>query len=350
MSGRCGARQEVEHRAGLLPDFRNLGVAFKVLVLGEAINVFVLFALAPGGRIDVLAYPGAALGYELTLLAVLGVLALGAPWLRRMQYRLGIVAVIAAAAPTAVVVDLVLGGWLGAAASVGWLKAAVLAAVITGVILIYFDWRQRVLSPAVLDARLEALQARIRPHFLFNGLNTAVAVLRESPKLAESVLLDMADLFRVVLAEPRALVPLRSELRVARAYLDVEQLRLGDRLEVKWSLEGVPEDVLVPVLLLQPLLENAVRHGVELLEGAGEVEVRLAQHGRFLEMVISNPVPHTLRTAPEGHRMALANIAERLALHFDEEGQLQVREGDNRFVVRVRMPIRREAGGANGRA
>lgn len=338
-SGRIGSSQGPDHPSPVIPNFRNLGVVFKVLVLGELINVVALFAHAPEGRLDLLANGVAPLGYELTLLTALGLVVVAWPFLTRRTYRQAVMAVVGIAAVTAATLDLAMGALLGPPATAGTMKAAVVGAIVAGVILAYFDWRQRVLSPALIEARLEALQARIRPHFLFNSLNAAIAVLREKPRLAESVLLDMADLFRVVLAEPRALVPLGHELRVARAYLEIEQVRLGERLKVRWMLDDLPEDALVPVLMLQPLLENAVWHGIEPLQGEGEVGIRLTRSGRLLELEVSNPLPDTPRANAEGHRIALANIEERLALHFDDEARLTVSDTDGRFVVRVRLPI-----------
>jgi two-component system, LytTR family, sensor histidine kinase AlgZ len=138
----------------------------------------------------------------------------------------------------------------------------------TGVALLYFDLRARALSPALTEARLQALQARIRPHFLFNSMNAVLSLIRTEPKRAERMLEDMSELFRVLMADNRKLSPLADELLLCRRYLEIEQIRLGDRLIVTWQVDAMPADALVPPLILQPLVENAVYHGIEPRERA----------------------------------------------------------------------------------
>ena len=133
----------------------------------------------------------------------------------------------------------------------------------------YFHLRARALSPAIVEARLQALQARIRPHFLFNSINAVLSLVRSEPARAEIALQDMADLFRVLMRDNRDLAPLADELELCRQYLELEQLRLGERLTVDWNLKSMPADALVPPLVLQPLLENAVYHGIEPSSDAG---------------------------------------------------------------------------------
>ncbi|MDO9189761.1 MAG: histidine kinase, partial [Sulfurimicrobium sp.] len=130
--------------------------------------------------------------------------------------------------------------------------------LLTAALLAYFNLRSRALSPALAEARLQALQARIRPHFLFNSINAVLSLIRSNPKRAESALEDMADLFRVLMADNLNLVSLEREVALSRQYLGLEQLRLGERLQVTWHIEKMPSDALIPPLVLQPLLENAV--------------------------------------------------------------------------------------------
>lgn len=322
-----------------VPDFRNLGVILRYLLIAELAKAVTLYALSPGGAGDLLELLGSSFQFELSLLGVALALFVVSPWVRQLPYRKGVCAVVTVAAAMAAAAEVLVWRTVGLATLTDPSKSAVIAALLAGLILMYFNWRQRILSPAIAESRLMALQARIRPHFLFNSINTAISVVRDDPKRAEEVLLDMSELFRVVLAEPRALVSLGDELRVARAYLDIEQVRLGERLRVRWECEGVPLGAQVPVLLLQPLVENAVWHGIEPAPEGGEITVRISCRHKILQIEVSNPVVVTGRSRPGGNRIALDNIAERLALHFDAEAQLRVIEKEGHFRVRVRLPL-----------
>jgi two-component system, LytTR family, sensor histidine kinase AlgZ len=206
-------------------------------------------------------------------------------------------------------------------------------------LLTYFALRARLQSPALAEARLMALTARIRPHFLFNSLNAVLGVIRSDPRRAEEALEELADLFRVLMRENRELVPLSEELSLVRKYLALERLRLGDRLQVKWDIESCPPDALIPPLMLQPLLENAVYHGIEPAEQPAEITVRFAHRGDQLLIELSNP--YVLGASDHiGNQMALANIRERLMLFYDLEASLETRAGDGRYVVRMLMPYR----------
>lgn len=332
-----------------LPDFRNFGVILRGVLIAEAASVAAQVSSAPDGFAALLRLTEWGGLFEISLLCIGLFLVVVSPWLARLRYRAGVRVVIGSAAVLAGAVQAGLQAWVSIPAA-GVLEAAVVAALLAGLILAYFNWRQRVLSPALAESRLIALQARIRPHFLFNSINAAISVVREDPRRAEEVLLDMSDLFRVVLAEPRALVSLGDELRVARAYLDIERVRLGDRLRVRWECDDVPLGTAVPVLLLQPLVENAVWHGIEPAPAGGEIVVRITCRRKTLLIEVSNPVVPVTRAKGSGNRMALANIEERLALHFDAEARLRVIRPDGLFVVRVRLPCTTQQGGARAEA
>lgn len=322
-----------------LPDFRNLGVLLRVLVISEFASLVALVAHAPEGFAALGRVAASDLPFESSLLIVVLLLFIVSPRLANLPYQWGVSAVLGIAAAVSGGLDVGLRAWGGASPTVDALKAAGLAVVLAGLILAYFNWRQRVLSPALAEARLMALQSRIRPHFLFNSLNTALSLVRQDPRLAEQVLLDMADLFRVLLADSRALVPLADEVRLAKSYLEIEQLRLGGRLRMHWDAEGAPLGVQVPILVLQPLLENAVRYGVEPSADGGDVSVAIGSHGRQLVIEVRNPVFGSDGPPPMGNRIALANIAERLALHFDAEGSLRTSTREGQFVVKVSIPL-----------
>lgn len=322
-----------------LPDFRNLGVLLRVLLIAEATN---LVALAAHSTDPLAALKGGGSGglpYESSLLAAVLMLFMLSPRLARFPYDHGVAVAIALVVGVAAALDLVFQAWTGTIVWTVVLKSAVMSGLLAALILGYFNWRQRALSPALARARLIALQSRIRPHFLFNSLNTAVSLLRQDPRLAEQVLLDMSDLFRALLADSRALVPLADEIRLAQAYLQIEQLRLGDRLRMHWELDDVPLSVRVPILLLQPLLENAVRYGVEPSAEGGDVFVQVRMGVREMVVEVRNSIVPKESAVPGGNKIALANIEERLALHFDAEGSLGISVRDDLFCVKVRVPL-----------
>lgn len=189
--------------------------------------------------------------------------------------------------------------------------------------------------------RLQALQSRIRPHFLFNSMNSVASLIRSDPDMAEKALQDLADVFRVLLADARKMVPITAEGELARQYLDIEKLRLGDRLQVKWTASNVPRSALIPSLTLQPLLENAVYHGIEPSFAGGTVDIQLWSEGEDLKIMISNPVPEVTNPAQhrKGNKIALSNVRERLIRHFGGRATLQNLEQKGSYHVKISMPI-----------
>jgi len=221
----------------------------------------------------------------------------------------------------------------------GLARTLALAAVAALLLLAYLRLLTRAYSPALAEARLQALQSRIRPHFLFNSLNAVLSLIRRDPKRAERALEDLADLFRVLMQDNRSFVPLADELALLERYAALEALRLGERLSVTWELEAAPMDALMPPMVLQPLLENAVYHGVEPGAGQGRVLVRIERRGGRVHVLVDNPYieEHAHR---QGNRMALENIRERLQLFFDAEASIAMRIADGRYIVEMEMPYR----------
>jgi two-component system, LytTR family, sensor histidine kinase AlgZ len=220
-----------------------------------------------------------------------------------------------------------------------------IAAIVGALALRYFfvahEWRRSVEAEA--HSRIRALQARIRPHFLFNSLNAIASLTRSAPARAEEAIEDLADLFRVSLAESRTLVPLREELEVARLYQRMEQLRLGERLAVRWQVADLPPQALVPSLLLQPLLENAIGHGIEPLPEGGTVVVTGRLESGELVLEVVNPVSATARAVRSGNRMALDNVRERLELAFPGRAAVTVDDGAGQYRVTLRFPATADA-------
>jgi two-component system sensor histidine kinase AlgZ len=220
------------------------------------------------------------------------------------------------------------------------LRNLAVCAIAAGLALRYFyvahQWQSNVEAEA--QSRVRALQARIRPHFLFNSMNTIASLTRSNPRVAEQAIADLSDLFRASLREHRERIPLANEIEIARAYERVERLRLGDRLRVDWQLDDLPTDVQVPALILQPLLENAVYHGIEPLEKGGTIRIACRRDGRRAVITIDNPVPQRVVGRRTGHRIGLDNVRQRLELMFPGEADVEVIEAPEHFIVTLRFP------------
>jgi two-component system sensor histidine kinase AlgZ len=219
------------------------------------------------------------------------------------------------------------------------LRNLAIGLVVTALALRYFyvahEWQRNVEMQA--RARVHALQARIRPHFLFNSMNTIASLTRSDPALAESAVQDLADLFRANLSEKRNTITLAEELEVARIYQRIEQLRLGERLRVEWNISQLPMHALVPGLLLQPLLENAIYHGVEPQPDGGVVTVNGELSGGLVTVVVRNRVADR-QNDREGNKLALANIRERLSLMYGERALVKAGRFDEEYIVTLRFP------------
>jgi two-component system sensor histidine kinase AlgZ len=198
------------------------------------------------------------------------------------------------------------------------------------------QWRSNVEGEA--RARVDALQARIRPHFLYNSMNTIAALTRTDPARAEDAVLDLADLFRASLKEQHGLITLAEEFDAARIYQRIEKLRLGDRLQVQWNVDALPPGALIPALTLQPLLENAVRHGIEDLGEGGTVTVEGSVNDGALLLTVRNPMPQDTTQGRGGHGLALPNIRERFALLFGARASVSAQREGDAFVVHLRWP------------
>jgi len=218
-----------------------------------------------------------------------------------------------------------------------------ISAIVSALVLRYFfvthAWRRNVEAEA--RARIRALQARIRPHFLFNSMNTIASLTRSDPRQAEEAVEDLADLFRATLKDADSHLRVKEELELSRLYQRIEQLRLGERLSVDWQVGDLPMRARVPGLTLQPLLENAIYHGIEPVQGGGTVTIRGGRKDNQLWIEVTNPVPaqgdHNLR---QGNQLALANIRERFALAFGPEGGVDVEQPAGCFRVTLRFPFR----------
>jgi two-component system sensor histidine kinase AlgZ len=309
------------HSQNALPEFRNFGVTARALL---AVNLLALAAAVAseadwGRALD--AFVQSTVLVEPPLLASLVLLSAVAPLLRRMAFWLACAVVLALTLALAAATHAV----LAPVAGTGMSRTLLFAAAATVLVLAYLTLYRRAYSPALAEARLQALQARIRPHFLFNSLNAVLA------------------LFRALMSDGRSLVRLADEISLIERYAAIEQLRLGERLRMSWDLDQAPVDALLPPLVLQPLLENAVYHGVEPGTGIGDVLVRIERRGDRVHALIENPSHDGGAGVRAGNHMALDNIRERLMLFFDADARLETKVDGGRYRVEIDMPYRRAA-------
>ena len=333
-----------------LPDFCNVRMVFSVVVLAELLA----FVLALGPAVS-----------EDSRWRDLSLISLFVQWvalsncallclLRRYIQRASVAAITMICLTIVVVVTLLIsevsfmisrqsgfelmlpGDWHGEFL----LRNAAVSAIITlaALRLFYLQNRLRVSIETRSRARLQALQARIRPHFLFNSMNTIASLTRSQPALAETIVEDLADLFRVTLSAHDDLVTLADELQLCRRYLNIEQTRLGERLQVKWQIDSIPPDFRIPSLLLQPLLENAIYHGIEPLSDGGTILIDIRDDGRTLHITIDNPLAEVRSQKRSGHQMALQNVRERLAVHYDDRAALTTHQDERHFQVHILLP------------
>ena len=336
---------------GFLPDFCNVRMVFAV-VIGAQLLAFILALVSHSRLADAWGQLSLiSLFVQWVGLSCAFLLCLSRPLLTRLQpAAAGLVALSLILGVTAVVSEaayhlfrergpaLMLsphGHWpfLG--------RNLLVAAIVGGAALRYFyvqfQWRHNVQAQA--RARVQALQARIRPPFMFNSMNTIASLTRSDPAVAESVVEDLAELFRASLADAGQLTTLAQELELCRRYLHIEALRLGNRLQVHWAVDGLPPRTPVPALTIQPLLENAVYHGIEPRPEGGAIQVEGTWKDGVIRMEIKNPLGGEMTSAGRrSHHMALANVRERLALYFGGRASLKTREEGGHFLAILCLP------------
>lgn len=220
---------------------------------------------------------------------------------------------------------------------VPWIGIGALGLVLAAQCASWLLWRARLQAPGDVAAQLAELQARIRPHFLFNALNSAIALVQVDPPRAEAVLEDLSELFRHMLRDVRHHSTLGEELELAQRYLQIEQVRFGDRMRLHWQLEPAANLAVMPPLVLQPLLENAIRHGVEPSPQGADISIRTALRGNMVLLQVTNTCPGGSGQA--GNGIALHNVRRRLQLLHDVELDFSARMRHQHFVVRIQMPL-----------
>jgi two-component system sensor histidine kinase AlgZ len=325
-----------------LPDFRNLGILLRAALALQVLGLLAALAHAADLVGTMALFFRYAAYLEPPLLSAMLILFLAAPKLAALSPPKALAACVAVSMISAAFWHFLLQHDFPDADNTSLLRTLLLAGGAAGLILAWFDWRARRLSPALAEARLQALQARIRPHFLFNSINSVLSLMRSNPAQAETALENLAELYRVLMADNRQLSSLEREMELARAYLDLEALRLGERLQVDWRVDNAPLQALMPSLVLQPLLENAVCHGIEPQPAGGRIGVDIFARDGQLNVVVRNPCAAEAPQRP-GNRMAVSNIRERLALHFDAEARLSAHRVGDEFVVQMVIPLKEAA-------
>lgn len=355
MSSRAASQTSrmVADQRNFLPDFGSFGVAIRLVLLAELIAIII--TVGRNSVFDAHALQDlrllSAFALLVSLITII-VLKIAAPLIRRMSALLGaFVVFVLLLATTALATEVMIFALfdLGmiTARWPAWhdsmiIRALIIAAAIgiPGLRYLFLYHRAEADAKAQQDAKLQALQSRIRPHFLFNSLNSVASLTRSDPQKAESVLQDLADLFRVLLADARKLVPISAEREISRQYLEIEKMRLGDRLRVSWHVSNVPRYAMIPALTLQPLLENAIYHGIEPRFAGGTLRIELWSEGDTLNVLISNPLPDVAANAPsQGNKIAQDNIRERLVTQFGDRATMQAFEQGGQYHVKLIMPV-----------
>jgi two-component system, LytTR family, sensor histidine kinase AlgZ len=321
----------------LLPNLHNFGIHLRVLLIVNMLTmtVAILFSNTMAGFLA--SFTALSTTIQPILIFSLVYLYLIYPLLKKLTYTNATLLIFILEISISMITYSLYDQYLLFDSSPNYARVAVLTAIITAMVLYYFYLFQRAYSPAIAEARLQALQARIRPHFLFNSINAVLSLIRSQPKQAETALEDMADLFRVLMADNRELVPLAQEIALCRQYLSLEKLRLGARLNVNWQIDQMPADAMIPPLILQPLFENAVYHGIEPLPTGGEINVQITNHKKEIFITINNPC-NSEKEHYGGNKMALKNIKERLLLHYDLEASLKSVLKHGRYEVQINIP------------
>ncbi|MDT7835777.1 sensor histidine kinase [Aquabacterium sp. OR-4] len=315
--------------------------SLRVLLFVQGVVALASLPLATGWRDALLRASGPACAALLASLLWLAAVCRLQPRLMRLR------AAVASAAVWLLGALAALAGWalalaLGVAEPGAWAATvtALAGAALAGVLWAWLRLRLALARPADARARLSELQSRIRPHFLFNALNTALALVQVDPARAEVVLEDLSALFRAALAETGTAVTLDDEIDLAQRYLAIEKLRFAERLDLRWDLDPDAAFARLPPLVLQPLVENAVRHGVEPAARGGKVLVRTRVHRGMAEVVVINTLPDEAEgTGEAGAGMALANVRERLHLMHDLAATLDTKIEDGRWHARIAVPL-----------
>ena len=322
-----------------VPELCNVRVLSLLVLFGELIATVLLLA---GDAVSWVRFGVLSLFVQWVVLVSAAILCAARPYLARLSVSAGASGAFLIILLVATALSLVGESLLGSDyswARVG--RSLIITAIVSGVTLRYFYVQQllREEQASALQARIQALQSRIRPHFLFNSMNIIASLIAVDPDTAETVVEDLAALFRASLNDAGNQVPIEEELTLCRRYLRIEALRLDERLTVNWQVEPLPTDALIPLLTLQPLLENAVYHGIQQLSQGGTINIHIHYADGLIQVRVTNPVPSS-EPRGGGNRMALANIRTRLEVLYGKRAEVVGVLQGTQFVLDLRYPFR----------
>ncbi|KUJ82924.1 sensor histidine kinase [Microbulbifer flavimaris] len=329
-----------------LPDLCHVSAVAALVLMGELLALVLVLAVDGLREFSWQRLGLVSLVVQWVILPSAAILCRLRPWLAKLPHRVAggtSFAVVMAVLMTVLVAQEWLRASLTRQGFDFWhlLDNTLLGAICVGVVLRYAYVQQQLHNQqrAELGARIDALQSRIRPHFLFNSMNSLASLIAVDPQRAEKLVEDLSALFRASLADSK-LVPLAQEVALARRYLQIEALRLGARLRQHWEIDEGLDDALIPSMLLQPLLENAVLHGVARLPGGGEIRVGLRRHDSQLRLLIENPAPgYDADRERHGNGMAQENVRQRLAAHYGHRYRFHSELIDGLYRLEVELPI-----------
>ncbi|WP_297798161.1 sensor histidine kinase [uncultured Marinobacter sp.] len=329
-----------------VPDLCRVRAVFMLLITSELMVLVLSIVQAKADWIDWNYFGLLSLFVQWTVLTSAALICLLRSWLAQLSVTRATLAMVIIVLLDVLAFGLFADGVLypqpGVSGWQGIAKKLLLALLITLMVLRYFylqhQWQQQ--REAEMQARLAALQARIHPHFLFNSMNTIASLIAVNPDRAEDAVLDLSELFRASLRAGDRLIPLKDELDLCRRYLDIEGLRLGDRLTMQWDIAPDLEKQAIPPLTLQPLLENAIYHGIQPRPDGGTVTLEASSRGPFVYIMVQNPRPESAISKHDGNRMALANIQSRLQALFGDEAVLKHSQQNDVYTVTLRLPRR----------
>ncbi len=334
-----------------LPDFCNIRTIFVVILIGELLAILLTLA----GNTDLsssLGYLGLISFFILWIeLVSCAALCWTRHWLRQLtQIQAGFTAFITILLITTLFSFLALHllqqgletSYFDSINHSGFILGnVIISAMVSALLLRYFyvqyHWKRQIRAEA--EARVQALQSRIRPHFLFNSMNVIASLTRSDPDLAERTVLDLSDLFRANMSGNQNHTTWHKELKLSQQYLRIEQLRLDDRLFIEWKVDALPDDALLPALTLQPLLENAIYHGIEPLPEGGTISIKANRAGDRLSLLIENPLQQESdKQSQHGNQIAQENVRQRLSLFFQGRGSLSTKSVNDRYHLTLTFP------------
>lgn len=328
-----------------LPDFCNVLAVCALILIGE---LLVMVLLLSGGAMTWVRLALLSLYVQWVILGSAGILCMLRPWFAGIGLARGatlaFLLVLGVTLSVSVAAQMVAHGAADfAAPRLDWLqiiRQLGISGIITGVVFRYFYVQQKLREQeqSGLQSRIQALQSRIRPHFLFNSMNIIASLIATEPELAETVVEDLSELFRASLNEAGNQVSINEEINLCKRYVHIEGLRLGSRLQIEWRVENCPARLKIPLLTLQPLIENAIYHGIQPLPEGGTINIYIRQEAELLVITVTNPVSSVSQSEKKGNKMALSNIRSRMAALYGAEASLLAWAEGECYVTELKYP------------